>query len=254
MHPGALASDVTVAIAADLALNLIGVFSYSQNIKHVHMGEEPVEFLNKIVRDGPFSLSENEDECYTDLFVPRTYDNNFFAFSRSDSLIGRSGKGEKHFQGEKQFPYGRYIPAGSPELLSDLGRERRADLNRMGLHINLKGIMPSATAQAMHANKYSDVETVHSQDTRSQLEKMSARSFHSSDSNDSYNDSDMFYAVDTSRSGFSEGVCVCVLLYPCVRVASLPVSSDCALFSRHWPVIVIVLSHAMLFTISFNLS
>jgi hypothetical protein len=223
---------VTVAIAADLALNLIGVFSYSQHIKHVHMGEEPVEFLRQIVRDGPFSLSENEDECYTDLFVPRTYDNNFFAFNRSDSLIGRSGKGEKHFQGEKQFPYGRYIPTGSPELLSDLGRERRADLNRMGLHINLKGIMPSATAQAMHANKYSDIETVHSQDTRSQLEKMSARSFHSSDSNDSYNDSDMFYAVDTSRSGFSEGVCALHLCAVSVCVA-YPLPPLTALFSRH---------------------
>ena len=196
-----------MAIAADLALNLVGVFTYAQLIKHVHMGEEPKEFFTYVSQDGPFCPGENDVDCYNDLFVPRTYDNTHFTFSRSDSLIGRSGKGEKHFQGEKHFPLGRFMGGSSPEhlSLSERSRDRRVDLNRMGLKINLKGIMPNASAHTVHANKYSDLDAVHSQEARSQLEKVSARSFHSTDSNDSYNDSDMFYNVDTSRSGFSEG-------------------------------------------------
>lgn len=205
---GSLASPITVAIAADLALNLVGVFTYAQLIKHVHMGEEPQEFFTYVTQDGPFSPRDNNDvDIYSDLFVPRTYDNSHSTFSRSDSLVGRSGKGEKHFQGEKHYPLGRFMGASSPEhlSLSDRSRDKRVDLNCMGLKINLQGIMPNTGAHTAHANKYSDADTGHSQEARSQLEKVSARSFHSTDSNDSYNDSDMFYNVGTSRSGFSEG-------------------------------------------------
>ena len=201
---GSLASEVTVAIAADLALNLVGVFSYAQHIKHVRMTEEPLEFFRHIIRDGPFSFSGNEGECYTDLFVPRTYDSGFPPYNRSDSLVGRSGKGEKHFLGEKHFPHGRFVGSGSPEHSSELGSYKRTELTKMGLQINLKGIMPSATTQTI-TPKNSEMDTALSNETKSQLDKMSARSFHSSDSNDSCNDSDMFYNVYTSRSGFSEG-------------------------------------------------
>ena len=71
MLKGSLASAITVAIAADLALNLIGVFSHASNIKHVKMGEEPKEFLKNILQDGIFSTEGNESECYTDLFIPK---------------------------------------------------------------------------------------------------------------------------------------------------------------------------------------
>lgn len=201
-----------MAIAADLALNLVGVFSYAQHIKHVRMTEEPIEFFRHIVRDGPFSFSGNEGECYTDLFVPRTYDSGFPIYNRSDSLVGRSGKGEKHFHGEKHFPHGRFIGSGSPEHSLELGGYKKTDLNKLGLQINLKGIMPSATPHTS-TPKYSEMDTALSAETKSQLDKMSARSFHSSDSNDSCNDSDMFYNVYTSRSGFSEGtVLLCLQL------------------------------------------
>lgn len=168
------------------------------------MTEEPIEFFRHIVRDGPFSFSGNEGECYTDLFVPRTYDSGFPIYNRSDSLVGRSGKGEKHFHGEKHFPHGRFIGSGSPEHSLELGGYKRTDLNKLGLQINLKGIMPSATPHTS-TPKNSEMDTALSVETKSQLDKMSARSFHSSDSNDSCNDSDMFYNVYTSRSGFSEG-------------------------------------------------
>ena len=99
MLKGSLASAITVAIAADLALNLIGVFSHASNIKHVKMGEEPKEFLKNILQDGIFSTEGNESECYTDLFIPKVYDGT--NIMRSESLIGRSGKGEKHYHNDK---------------------------------------------------------------------------------------------------------------------------------------------------------
>ena len=244
------------------------------------MGEEPSEFFKNMLQDGTFSADKigNEDEVYSDLFIPRIYDVNNNILQRSDSLVGRSGKFHKHFNETllNMKSNGSSISDGHSERRGNgynhyNNNNKNNNINNMNLQNTLKGVWPSQKnyinnennqnnennennennntnnennnininnnyntsfsvsnnsaykdgfkdsyySQNSQSSQYSlnygqnsqgghDQHSIDLRNNALNLEILGARSFHLSDSNDSYNDGDMFFDVDTHRSGYSD--------------------------------------------------